>query len=262
MDMDSLYTNTDIDEGVQAVGSIFLKHPDTHRPDKELLQLLEINLRRNDYEFDGEFYLQTKGTAMGQRLEPSNANVFIAEWKNSALAACRRKPLHYLRYLEYIWGIWTHSKEDFDEFLNTDMDIKVYFKETDTHSLLHKSSFHPKHTYAGLLKSQLIRFHRICTNKQDFMSATKTLFKALANRGYSRSFRRSALKTFLQPKINIVYCVYHPLCHHFFPPVDETHQSSPEKLPPLPGTAFLLPGPQADRSVPEKQEPAGPNPNP
>lgn len=53
-------------------------------------------------------------------------------------------------------------------------------------------------TYTGLLKSQLLRFHRICSHKRDFLAATKTLFKALATRGCSRSFRRAALKNFLQ----------------------------------------------------------------
>ncbi|KAA8578365.1 hypothetical protein FQN60_000060, partial [Etheostoma spectabile] len=43
---------------------------------------------------------------------------------------------------------------------------KVYFKDTDRHALLHKTSYHPKHMYRGLIKSQLIRFHRICTFPQ------------------------------------------------------------------------------------------------
>lgn len=41
------------------------------------------------------------------------------------------------------------------------LDIKVFFKETDTNAILFKSSFHPKHTFKGLVKSQLLRFHRI-----------------------------------------------------------------------------------------------------
>ena len=28
------------------------------------------------------------------------------------------QPLHYYRYLGDMWGIWTHSKEEFDEFVN------------------------------------------------------------------------------------------------------------------------------------------------
>lgn len=55
------------------------------------------------------------------------------------------------------------------------LDFKVYFKETDTHSLLHKHSFHPRHTFRGIVKSQLLRVKRICTEQRFFFSATNSL---------------------------------------------------------------------------------------
>jgi len=236
MDIDSLYTNIDIKEGMLAVKNIFHKYPDIKRPEKELLQLLEVNLTRNDFVFNGDFYLQTKGTAMGKKFAPAYANIFMAEWETSALAICHKKPLHYYRFLDDIWGIWAHSEQDFEVFLRTlnnhnasiklkscfnqnsidfldtttfkgpdfqsrrTLDIKVFFKPTDTHALLFKTSFHPKHTFAGLIKSQLLRFYRICSQQSDFKTATKTLFSALATRGYCRSFLRKCFKSFLQTK--------------------------------------------------------------
>ncbi|KAL2103131.1 hypothetical protein ACEWY4_002299 [Coilia grayii] len=232
MDINSLYTNIETPQGLSAVRQSFLKHPNKARPDKELLQLLEINLNYNDFEFNQEYYLQTKGTAMGKKFAPAYANIFMAHWEEGALAKCQNTPLHYYRYLDDIFGIWTHTEQDFAHFthiLNTHSpsitlkaelhttsvnfldttvykgnkfidtgkpDIKVYFKDTDTHALLHKTSFHPRHTFKGLVKSQLIRFHRICTQQTDFLTATKTLFKALKHRNYTRSFLRHCLKTF------------------------------------------------------------------
>jgi len=38
---------------------------------------------------------------------------------------------------------------------------EYFFKPTDTHQLLHGSSYHPKHTTKGILKSQILRFKRI-----------------------------------------------------------------------------------------------------
>lgn len=236
LDIDSLYTNIDINEGIQTVKNIFSKFPNKTRPEKELLQLLDINLRRNDFQFDNKFYLQIKGTAMGKKFAPAYANIFMAEWETSALAGCEKKPLHYFRYLDDIWGVWHHTQEEFGEFLSAlnrhnpsiklkstinsgsvdfldtttfkgehfqatnNLDVKVFFKETDSHALLHKSSFHPRHIFKGLLKSQLLRFHRICTHRGDFLEATRTLFRALSTRGYSRSFRRQALREFLEKK--------------------------------------------------------------
>ncbi|KAG7489839.1 hypothetical protein JOB18_021555 [Solea senegalensis] len=240
IDIDSLYTNIDIKEGIQSVNNIFSKNYDKKRPDKELLQLLEINLTRNDFEFNNEYFLQIKGTAMGKKFAPAYANIFMADWEAGALRQCDKRPIYYYRYLDDIWGVWTHSEDDFKIFLNTlnnfnpsikvkstmdrnsvdfldtttfkgptfnqtnRLDIKVFFKETDTHALLHKTSFHPKHTFAGLIKSQLLRFHRICTQKEDFHKATKVLFTALASRGYSRTFLRNCYKRFLQIKPQIV----------------------------------------------------------
>lgn len=233
MDVDSLYTNIDIDSGLASVKKIFLKYPDPKRPDAELMQLLDINLRRNDFVFDEKYYLQIKGTAMGKRFAPAYANIFMANWEEEVLQKCDRKPLYYLRYLDDIWGVWDGSQEEFQAFLvilnshdpsislksETDqtqinfldttvykgatfsvtgqLDIKVFFKKTDTHALLFKSSFHPTHTFRGIVKSQLLRFWRICTQKQDFNVAVGILFKALRERGYTRPFLRSCLKTFL-----------------------------------------------------------------
>lgn len=235
-DIESLYTNIDIESGLLAVRKIFSKYPDNNRPDEAILQLLEINLRRNDFEFNEEFFLQIKGTAMGKRFAPSYANIFMADWEEGALNKCPKKPRKFLRYLDDVWGIWDGTWKEFQEFvgilnghdpsiklkyevnwlkidyLDTTvykgrnfresqiLDIKVYFKKTDTHALLFKNSFHPKHTFQGLVKSQLTRFHRICTQPEDFREAVRILFTVLKKRGYSRSFLRRCLKTYLDRK--------------------------------------------------------------
>lgn len=232
MDVDNLYTNIPIPAGISCVEKIFLKYPDPRRPDQELLRLLEINLTRNDFMFDGEFYLQIKGTAMGKKFAPAYANIFMANWEREALQKCPQQPACYVRYLDDIWGIWTGTKVEFEQFVKIlndhdpsiklkheiheqsinfldttiykgpkftqdhKLDMKVYFKTTDTHALLHKNSFHPRHTFRGIVKSQLLRFQRICTRPEDFWAAVKVLFPALRRRGYSRTFLRYCLRTF------------------------------------------------------------------
>lgn len=237
MDVDNLYTNIPIEAGIECVEKAFKKYPDPKRPDGELIELLRINLTRNDFMFNDEFYLQVKGTAMGKRFAPAYANIFMACWEEEALAKCKKKPVSYLRYLDDIWGIWTGSMEEFKEFVQTlnahnssiklktqisensidfldttvfkgpnfskdkKLDIKVYFKSTDTHALLHRESFHPAHTFKGIVKSQLLRFKRICTREEDFQGAVKVLFKALRGRGYSKTFLKFCLKTFQEKKL-------------------------------------------------------------
>lgn len=236
IDIDSLYTNINTESGLKAVKNVFQKYPNKKRPEKEILQLLLINLTRSNFNFDSKFYLQIQGTAMGKKFAPSYANIFMAEWETEALARSPLKPLHYYRFLDDIFGIWTYSLSVFDTFIDTlnshdptikakftisettvefldtsvfkdpnfqtnhKLQTKVFFKKTDTHTLLHKTSFHPKHTFKGLIKSQLIRFDRICSFSEDFWEAKAVLFKVLRKRGYSRTFLRHCLKTFKERK--------------------------------------------------------------
>ena len=227
LDVDSLYTNINNKDGIKAVANKLRETPGSNRPDKQLLELLEISLLNNDFEFNGQWYLQIFGTAMGKKFAPNYANIFMAQWEQEALSKCHKKPLLYLRYLDDIFIIWTHSEAEFQSFFETlnqhhesiklkstvshstidfldvtvfkgprfdkenILDTKVYFKPTDTHQLLHKLSFHPKHTFSGIVKSQFLRYNRICNNQADFEEACNILIHALRPRGYSKRFLRT-----------------------------------------------------------------------
>lgn len=160
---------------------------------------------------------------MGKKFAPSYANIYMADWEETVLPKCTKLPVGYYRYLDDIWGIWEHGKESFEKFihilndhhrlikvktttnhmainfLNTtvfkgpnfntshQLDTKMYFKETDTHAVLHHKSFHPKHTFEEIVRAQLVRFSRICTREEDFQEAKRVLFRSLRTRGYSKS---------------------------------------------------------------------------
>ena len=192
---------------------------------------MEYILASNDFQFNNQFFLQISGTAMGKIFSPHYADIYMADWERTALAKSRLLPTLYLRYLDDIFIIWEHSKQEFEQFFNIlnthhpsiklkhtlsdthvdfldvtifkgpgflktgTLDTKVYFKPTDTHALLHRSSHHPQHTFRGIIKSQILRFHRICSNKMDFDDATSTLFTALTQRGYSTRYLHGLLRT-------------------------------------------------------------------
>lgn len=81
------------------------------------MELLELCLTRNDFEFEGHFYLQIKGTAMGKRFAPAYANIYMAQWEQSMFADCAKLSLCYLQYLDDIWEVWQHGHMDFQDFL-------------------------------------------------------------------------------------------------------------------------------------------------
>lgn len=83
------------------------------------------------------------------------------------------------------------------EFLETSkLDVKVFFKSTDTHALLHKHSLHPSHTFKGIIKAQLLRFQRICMRCECFL-------EALIERGYTRAFLKFHFRNFQERKDKI-----------------------------------------------------------
>jgi hypothetical protein len=209
---------------METVKQTFLDYPDCSRPDKELLQLLELTLRNNDFEFAGNIYLQTVGTAMGKTYAPSLADLYMdRNFDRKATTGFRIKPILYYRFLDDIFFVWPGTRGELKEFealLNTlvpgieiTLDIRetitefldtrvyktipdeseitalhtcVYFKPTDTHQLLHPESNHPKHTLKGVLKSQFIRFKRLSSSHNNFELSTKILWNALSQRGYNR----------------------------------------------------------------------------
>ena len=86
------------------------------------------------------------------------------------------------------------------------LHTNVYLKEMDTHELLHKKSFHPKHTFEGILKLQLTRFLTICNNMEDFHEATSVLFKVLREKlhhsgRFLRQIKAKFLRNYWQPGI-------------------------------------------------------------
>ena len=82
--------------------------------------------------------------------------------------------------------VYKHGEREDTDVLHT----RVFFKPTDTHQLLEKSSFHPRHVAKGVLKSQILRFKRISTSYIDYSNTCNILFRSLALRNYSKRMMR------------------------------------------------------------------------
>ena len=103
LDVESMYTNIDIKDGLKAVFNSFKANPNPSRPDLEILEPLKLCLENNDFKFNGKWFLQISGTAMGKKFAPSYANIFMAEWEKAAFNSCQLLPLVYLRFLDDIF---------------------------------------------------------------------------------------------------------------------------------------------------------------
>lgn len=222
MDVQSLYTMIDISDGIRAIRHFFQKHEDPTRPDHAILSLLRICLSRNDFTFAGLWFLQVKGTAMGKIFAPNYACLFMSRWEEAALntaLASDLSPSLFLRYIDDIFITFNKPATELPALMNIlnsqdpniqltqssslisvdflDVTVfkqdnhlltRLYSKPTDSHQLLHKGSFHPSHTFKGIVKSQILRFARLNDLQIDLSKSCTILRSALVDVGYSFSF--------------------------------------------------------------------------
>ena len=136
LDVSSLYTNIPIVAGIQTVKTFFERFPLANRPDENLLTLLSLSLYKNDFFFNGKFYRQKKGVAMGKQFAPNFANLYMCSWEDQVLHNLPGpKPSIWLRYIDDIFGIWQESLKELENFVKAVNSIDVNIQVTCNSSL-------------------------------------------------------------------------------------------------------------------------------
>ena len=79
LDVSSLYTNIPHNEGMAAGREALETCPTPAAPTNYLVGLIQQILTLNNFTINGEHYLQTQGTAMGTRMAPSYAKLFMVK---------------------------------------------------------------------------------------------------------------------------------------------------------------------------------------
>ena len=215
LDVKSLYTNIPHSEGIEACRTALNTRQVLQPPTEDLVHLIELILTKNNFVFDGEHYLQIYGTAMGTRMAPSYANIFMGNLERKLLERVDDRPHVWWRYIDDVFVIWLFGEQRLREFvdhLNSShpsikftsewsfrsiafLDVMVtldqgrittdlYTKPTDTHQYLHKRSCHPGHCKSTIPYSQALRLRRICSDDDTYVTRTKELKQHLVNRGY------------------------------------------------------------------------------
>ena len=68
---------------------------------------VKIILKNNYFELDPDMYRQLLGTAIGTQFALNYANIFMAGQEENLLKKLNFEPYLWLRYLNYIFCIWT-----------------------------------------------------------------------------------------------------------------------------------------------------------
>jgi len=181
VDVTSLYTNIPHIHDLAALEHFLDTRPSPRKSSTPfLLQLAQFVLTMNNFTFENHNFLQIKDTAMGTRMPPSYANLFMGHLKTQYLNSTPLIPFTLLRYIDDIFLIWIHGHESLEiflqnlnctfpvkftcsfsrehiSFLDVDVWLKnnrlktgVHIKPTNSMQYLHFNSSHPYHTKRSL----------------------------------------------------------------------------------------------------------------
>ena len=228
MDVNNLYNNVPIEEGIRAVSEAFLVHKNPQRPDATIISMLRLLLTSNVFVFNNRQYVQLRGAPMGGAYSGSFASIYMTAWEENA-AAYQFKPRLWVRFIDDIFGIWDYGIESlmaFHSFLNgldsnisvdlqhsstsiRFLDLELYraqdnvgyrigFKPTDCHSVLPPSSHHPRHIFRGILYSQILRWATRSFTPRDFSLTKAKVTPVWRRQGYTRAAILTATKRVFQ----------------------------------------------------------------
>ena len=225
LDVVGLYTHISHDDGISAIAEVLStrdinSHPSTYT----ILKMLELVLTHNNFTFNKQHYLQINGTAMGTRVAPTYANLFMSIFEKNYIYKHKHCPKSWYHFIDDIWSIFRGTEEEllnFTKYLNSvDPNIKftfeyskesavfldimtkkhgnqihteLYTKPTDNHTYLDFNSCHPYHIKQSIPHSQILRVRRNCTNWHDFLKHALHLISHFQRRNYPEKLIRSAI---------------------------------------------------------------------
>ena len=95
LDVSSLYTNIPHEEGIAACTEALNTRETQSPPTADLAELISEILNKNAFVFGEQHYLQVYSTAMGTRMAPSYANLFMLNLKEiKASGQCQHEAPH------------------------------------------------------------------------------------------------------------------------------------------------------------------------
>ncbi|XP_074038815.1 uncharacterized protein [Leptinotarsa decemlineata] len=215
-DVVSLFTNVPLEDSLRGLAHMF---------QNDIVELFRACLTGSYFQWEGNFYEQLDGVAMGSPLSPVIANYFMERYEGKAIETFELKPTLWLRYVDDTFVIWKHGRNTLNRFLDhlnaqhssieftmeieqyqriafldvlvvrcgTRLTHKVYRKPTNTDRYLHALSNHHPSQKRGVISTLTEQARRIC-GPEDLERKLKYLEVTLRSNGYSASETRRAMR--------------------------------------------------------------------
>ena len=157
---------------------------------------------------------------MGTKLAPALATIYIGDLEEKFIQERQDKPMLWVRYIDDVFMIWTHTREKLDHFLKDlnkqkekikftaevmtqsrnflDLTIyksptflstgflstKIYYKPTNTFSYPLGTSYMPRHTLKSVAVGEATRLLRNTKSPASYKHYQKRLQRNLKHRKY------------------------------------------------------------------------------
>jgi hypothetical protein len=116
-DVTNLFPSVPIDIAVDALENWLVSLNLNDKIINEYVKLTNLVMNQNFFVFQGKFFKQEFGTAMGNSLSPFIANLFMTLFENTCKNTFSYFPDVYLRYVDDIFAIFDTKKYDLNQFL-------------------------------------------------------------------------------------------------------------------------------------------------
>ena len=231
-DIASLYTNIDTEMGLRMM-KLFLEEQKVYPERIEVIMDLLGFVMKNNYLINGNtIYQQIDGTAMGTQCAPVYATIVVYMKERDTINTLlkeRNQLYFYGRYLDDIFAYLDksiieefktrmnnlHPKLKFDftvsndhaEFLDLQIykgkrfyeknivDLRCHQKKMNLYLYLPWHSFHTEAMKKSFIQTELIRYIRNSSNKEDYIQLKSVFFQRLRARGYPNKFLNEIFDT-------------------------------------------------------------------
>jgi hypothetical protein len=220
-DVTSLFTNVPVDESVSIIRNKLsedatLKDRTSLSAD-QIADLLSLCLKTTYFVYQGQFFKQVEGAAMGSPVSPIVADLFMEHFEETALSRFHTPPAFWGRYVDdtivilnsdhiteftnHLNSIHNAIKFTYESENNASLPMldtlvirkedgtlkfKVYRKSTHTDHYLQFSSHQPSEHKLGVVRTLRHRANTIITEETDKQEEMEHLKKVLSISGYPK----------------------------------------------------------------------------
>ena len=118
IDVVGLYPNIPNEEGLLFLKKALDKRRNKTVSTESLIELAELALRNNYFEFNIRFKKQKEGIAIRTKFAPPYAIIFMAALEEEILESLIKKPSLGWRYINDIFMIWHHEENELKQFID------------------------------------------------------------------------------------------------------------------------------------------------